>query len=104
MVTTRRQALTLCATRALLSLLFVPPLQAQTDGAIRGRVVAADGAALPQAAVSLSSASSGTSIAAETDAAGAFTFPKVTPGEYVLSASRDGFGVGRLQIVVEPRE
>lgn len=38
------------------------------------------------------------------DTMGRFVFPAVRPGEYVLSASADGFGAGEVRFIVEPRD
>jgi hypothetical protein len=77
---------------------------AQAEGVVRGRVVAAaDGSALAQVPVTLTSAS-GESLYTSTDVAGRFTFPRMRPGEYVLSAAAEGFSVREVRLVLEPRE
>src|SRR5947208_2128486 len=85
-------------------LICVAPARAQSEAAIRGQVVAAaDGSALAQAAVALTGVS-GNSTRTVTDQAGRFSFSDVRPGEYVLSATVEGFDSRQLRFVLEPRE
>jgi hypothetical protein len=80
------------------------PARAQVDGVVRGQVVtAADGSALTEAPVTLTPAGGGARIEARSDAAGRFSFSRVTPGEYVLSVSSKGFRTSDTRVVVEPR-
>jgi hypothetical protein len=83
----------------------VTPAYAQSDAAIRGQVVAqADGSPLAQSTVTLRSTAVGTSREAAVDTEGRFTFSNVTPGDYVLSGSSDGFATRAIRLTVAPRE
>ena len=98
----RRHALTVLG---LVVLAGVVPLRAQTDGAIRGQVVAtADGSAVEGSILTLTSTATGSTTRALTEASGGFAFSSVTPGEYVLSVSAEGFGMRQLRFLLEPRE
>jgi hypothetical protein len=78
---------------------------AQSEGAVRGQVVAAaDGSALPGASVTLTAASTGVTLRATSDAAGRFVFTPVTAGQYLISASFEGFAPRELRLSIEPRE
>ena len=81
------------------------PASAQTDGAVRGRVVAAtDGSAVGDSLLTLKAVSTEEAIEGRTSASGEFVFPNVPPGDYILSASAPGFGARDLRFVLEPRE
>ena len=98
----RRHALTVLG---LVVLAEVVPLRAQTDGAIRGQVVAtADGSAIEGSILTLTSATTGSTTRALTEASGGFAFSSVTPGEYIFSVSAEGFGMRQLRFLLEPRE
>ena len=77
---------------------------AQSEATIRGQVVAAaDGLVLPKAVVTLTAVSKGESTQTTADA-GRFAFQQLTPGEYVVSGSADGFAPREVRLVVDPRE
>lgn len=83
----------------------VTPLWAQSEAVIRGQLIAdADGSVLPQGTVKLTAIANGTSTAAMADSIGGFTFPNVSPGEYRLTGSAEGFSNRDLRLVLEPRE
>lgn len=74
-----------------------PPVEAppeeQSPGSIQGTVLSGStGQTLRRAQVVLRPADSkGTSLYQTTDDSGGFSFPKVTPGQYVITAERDGY-------------
>ena len=79
--------------------------RAQVEATVRGQVVAAvDASVLADAPVTLRPRAGGDSWQARSDAAGRFAFTGVRPGEYILSASAEGFSQRELQLLVEPRE
>jgi hypothetical protein len=85
--------------------LNVAPARAQSEAAIRGQIVAAaDGSALAQGWVTLKSISTDASTETTVDSAGRFTFQNVSPGEYVVSGSSEGFANRDVRVVLEPRE
>jgi hypothetical protein len=93
-----------CGAAALLAA-SAGPAFGQSEGTVRGRVVAAaDGSMLARASVALTPVAVGEPLQAATDASGSFAFQSVRPGEYVLSSSSDGFGSRELRFVLEPRE
>src|ERR1700704_4711529 len=76
---------------------------AQSEATIRGQVVAAaDGSSLSNAAITLTAKGESTQTTA--DAAGRFAFQQLTPGEYVVSGSADGFAPREVRLVGDPRE
>ena len=78
---------------------------AQSEAVLRGQLVAeADGSALPQGSVTLTSASTRSSLQTAVDPTGHFSFPQVGPGEYVLTGTADGFASRELRLSLEPRE
>ena len=86
-------------------ILNVAGAQAQSEATIRGQVMAAaDGSSLPKAAVTLTAVSKGESTQTTADADGRFVFQQLTPGEYVVSGSADGFAPREARVVVDPRE
>lgn len=79
---------------------------AQGEGAVHGQIVAAaDESALPQAAVTLRSVSTGETVQTTTaDAAGRFVFTGVRADQYAVSASSEGFRPREVRLILEPRE
>ncbi len=69
------------------------PPEAQAPGAIQGTVLSgATGQTLRRAQVVLKPADSkGTALYQTTDESGAFSFPNVAPGRYVITVQRDGY-------------
>jgi outer membrane receptor for ferrienterochelin and colicins len=85
--------------------LNVAPARAQSEAAVRGQIVAAaDGSALAQGRVTLKSISTDASNETTVDSAGRFAFQNVSPGEYIVSGSSDGFANQDVRVVLEPRE
>ncbi len=81
-------------------------VQAQTTSAsLNGSAKDAQGAVLPGAEVTLTSASQGTVMSVVTDAMGNFVFPIVRPDTYTLKVSLEGFqSVQRTPVVVNAND
>src|ERR1700678_4502280 len=62
-----------------------------TFGSVRGNVLDASGAAIPDAQIVLHSTDENTERTVDTDTSGAFVFENVKAGKYTLRAHRDGF-------------
>ncbi|MGP8246012.1 MAG: carboxypeptidase-like regulatory domain-containing protein [Bryobacteraceae bacterium] len=77
-----------------ISLLGAGTLLAQPGGAaaISGAVTNPAGTAVPNAKVSARNLATGQSIEVQADATGLYTVPNLTPGEYEVSVSAEGFG------------
>jgi outer membrane receptor protein involved in Fe transport len=86
--------------------LFMPhALLAQADGAIHGVVVAlADGSVLPGVRIELRGEPPLPSIEADTGPDGRFVFPRLIPGDYLLSAHHQDFAVVQYRVTLRPRE
>ena len=65
--------------------------QVAGTGNIQGIVSDRTGAVIPDAAVTLTAASTQVAHIAKTDGAGAYTFPNLEPGTYTISAASQGF-------------
>ncbi|HSK09069.1 MAG TPA: carboxypeptidase-like regulatory domain-containing protein, partial [Vicinamibacterales bacterium] len=79
---------------ALVCMLAATPLAAQeTRGAIEGTITDASGAVLPGVTVEARGASGGL-FTSTTDARGAYRFPSLAPGSYVVTATLQGFTPG----------
>ena len=76
-----------------LLLLIVPlGLRAQSGtSSIQGSVTDGSGAVIPDANVMLTNTSTGVKLDSNSDQAGSFSFPSVTPGVYSLEVKKDGF-------------
>lgn len=82
----------------LLLILFVAvslsaaPLFAQlTSGSIAGRVLDANGAVVPGAAITVINTATGSTLRANTDAQGEFMIPGINPGPYRIKVAKPGF-------------
>jgi hypothetical protein len=74
-----------------LSLAITNPSRAQsTDATLSGTVTNASAAAIPGAKISVKNLNTGQSTDSQTDAAGSFTLPKLTPGDYEVSVTAVG--------------
>ena len=79
--------------------------RAQAEAIVRGEVVAvADESGLSGISVTLTPRGGNESFQTRSDTAGRFRFNSVPPGEYVLSATGEGFATRRWSLVLEPRE
>ncbi len=76
-------------------------LRLEGAGAIEGRVVTDDGSPLQAASVSGFSGDFNQIDPVKVDSSGAFSMPRVTPGQYQVSAEAEGWAQARAQAVVE---
>jgi len=65
--------------------------QTTGSGSIQGTVVDVSGAAIPQAAVTLTEAATHVSLKTKTNSAGGYAFPNINVGNYSLTVSAPGF-------------
>ncbi|HEX3682109.1 MAG TPA: carboxypeptidase regulatory-like domain-containing protein [Bryobacteraceae bacterium] len=79
----------LCGSLLACSLLL--HAQGETTSSIAGRVFDPTGAAIPGAAITITSIDTGAKRVAQTDAAGRFDFPQLKPGYYLVRAEAKGF-------------
>jgi len=86
---------------AALAVLWLVPeparSQGETTSAIAGQVADQTGAAIRGADVSIVNVENGLKRSVETDDAGRFNFPQLTPGTYAVQASAAGFEQRRVQ-------
>jgi len=83
---------------ALLALFSVPAFS-QTLGEITGRVTDASAAAVPGAAITLTSVATNAARTTATTDAGDYTFPSVPPGFYNVKVERQGFKIAAFNSV-----
>jgi Fe(3+) dicitrate transport protein len=96
---------TLLLTTCLLSTCFAAAALPQTKYALlTGRVVDQGGAAVAEAVVTIRRAAVGFERSTQTDAAGAYRFDDVLPGDYVLSVKREGFSAASEEVILAPGE
>ena len=104
-MTSMRRRPAIVALALLIAALCTNAAAAQSEAVIRGLVVAsANGAEVPNAAVTLVSVARGERTQTTADTAGRFTFQNVRPGEYIVSAAAAGFASRERRLAVEPRE
>ena len=93
--TATRSLLTTRSLRAaffvLASMLPLPAQNVVLTGALGGRVTDPSGAVVPRASVVVRNLATGVQQFAETNHAGLYRFPVLTPGSYSITASLEGF-------------
>ena len=84
----------------ILTLLIAPAIFAQsqsTTGTIQGTVVDANGAAVPGANIEIKNLETNATRTLTTDDEGRFTAPLLQPGNYKVSASKQGFNTSIVE-------
>ncbi len=85
----------------VLVLLCTAPLRAQGDGAsLVGTITNQAGAVVPNAKISVKNLVTGQMTSAQSDSAGLYGVPNLTPGEYELSISAEGFSTNLTQVKI----
>jgi len=87
----------------ILSYLLQAPLQAQVaSGSLSGTISDASGKVVANARVSVKKLTSGQSIETQTDSAGLYKTPNLTPGDYEVSVSAEGFSTSVAKVTIAP--
>jgi outer membrane receptor protein involved in Fe transport len=90
---------------ALAMIFAATPARAQGEASLRGQVTAeVDRSALPGTRLTLQEEAHAQSAVAMTDEGGSFSFQNLRPGDYTLTAERDGFAPRSVRFVLKPRE
>src|SRR5215212_3985474 len=87
----RTLAVVLCAIAAILSARASMSAQTSATGAVSGRVVDGNRALVRGAEIELRNTTTGRSQRQASGGAGQYVFPRVLPGEYVLTVRAQGF-------------
>ena len=86
------------ALTVLVLLLFCAPLYGQTLGTITGDVKDSSGATIPGSTITVTNVATNASRTQTSNEVGAFTFPAMPPGVYVVKAELEGFKPSQNQV------
>jgi hypothetical protein len=85
------------------SLLTMCPLRAQVvDATLSGTVNDVSGAAVPGAKISVKNLDGSSVTGTQADSAGRFRLIRLTPGDYEVTATADGFSAAAAQVTLNP--
>ncbi|HZP04832.1 MAG TPA: carboxypeptidase-like regulatory domain-containing protein [Terracidiphilus sp.] len=87
----KKQAFAALIPILLLGSLFPAASAQSVDSSVQGTVADTSGAVVPEAEVRLTNVRTGVALRTESDSAGNYVFPAVSPGVYSLEVSRQGF-------------
>ena len=103
-VSSERPSMKRSATSVFASLLFLfitsATCFAQFSASVQGTVLDSNGAAIPNASVSLTNTATGVKQTVTSNAAGVYRFPSLAPGNYSVSTTVQGFSPAKVSVVL----
>src|SRR5215831_14543310 len=85
-------------------LLMAAPSFAQFSSSVQGTILDSNGAAVPNATVSLVNSDTNVTVTHNSDTSGVYRFVSIAPGNYTISGSAPGFNTVKVEFKLQTAE
>ena len=71
-----------------------------STSSLSGTITSATGATVPNAKVTIKNLATGQPVETQTDSSGRYTVPNLTPGDYELDVSAEGYSTNTMKVAI----